>query len=193
MAYAWGEKLSTGGIKWSKVVASGFKVLYFYQRNTYSLMTTFIGDFICKPDAKGRIVLPSLFKKIMSEASQSSFVVRKDLFDNCLVLIPQEEWQKEVQILESRLSNFRQDDKRLKRALYRSTAELSLDGNGRFLVPKRLMEMIGVDGEVVLLGVGSKVELWSKQQFENDGLSGEELGELAEALLGGNFAAEEEK
>lgn len=156
-------------------------------------MTTFIGDFICKPDAKGRIVLPSLFKKIMSEASQSSFVVRKDLFDNCLVLIPQEEWQKEVQILESRLSNFRQDDKRLKRALYRSTAELSLDGNGRFLVPKRLMEMIGVDGEVVLLGVGSKVELWSKQQFENDGLSGEELGELAEALLGGNFAAEEEK
>lgn len=156
-------------------------------------MTTFIGDFICKPDAKGRIVLPSLFKKIMSEASQSSFVVRKDLFDNCLVLIPQDEWQKEVQILESRLSNFRQDDKRLKRALYRSTAELSLDGNGRFLVPKRLMEMIGVDGEVVLLGVGSKVELWSKQQFENDGLSGEELGELAEALLGGNFAAEEEK
>lgn len=156
-------------------------------------MITFIGDFVCKPDAKGRIVLPSLFKRIMSEANQSSFVVRKDLFDNCLVLIPQDEWQKEVQILESRLSNFRQDDKRLKRALYRSTAELSLDGNGRFLVPKRLMEMIGVDGEVVLLGVGSKVELWSKQQFENDGLSGEELGELAEALLGGNFAAEEEK
>ena len=156
-------------------------------------MITFIGDFVCKPDAKGRVVLPSLFKKVMSEANQSSFVVRKDLFDHCLVLIPQDEWQNEVQLLESKLSSFRQKDKRLKRALYRSTAEVTLDGNGRFLVPKRLMEMVDVNGEVVLLGVGSNIELWSKQQFDDDGLSGGELGELAEELLGGNFDAEEEK
>ncbi len=156
-------------------------------------MITFIGDFVCKPDAKGRIVLPSSFKKEMGEANQLSFVVRKDLFDNCLVLMSQEAWQKEVQLMQSRLSNFRQDDKRLKRALYRSAAEVTLDGNGRFLVPKRLMEMIGVEREVVLLGVDDTIELWSKQQFESDGLSGEEIGELAEALLGGNFAAEEEK
>ncbi|MBR8538059.1 division/cell wall cluster transcriptional repressor MraZ [Carboxylicivirga sediminis] len=156
-------------------------------------MITFIGDFVCKPDAKGRVVLPSLFKKVMSEANQSSFVVRKDLFDNCLVLIPQDEWQKEVQLLESKLNSFRQKDKRLKRALYRSTAEVNLDGNGRFLVPKRLMEMVDVNGEVVLLGVGSTIELWSRQQLEEDGLSGDELGELAEELLGGNFGAEEEK
>ncbi len=156
-------------------------------------MITFIGDFVCKPDAKGRVVLPSLFKKVMSEANQSSFVVRKDLFDDCLVLIPQDEWQKEVQLLESKLNSFRQKDKRLKRALYRSTAEVNLDGNGRFLVPKRLMEMVDVNGEVVLLGVGSTIELWSRQQLEDSELSGDALGELAEELLGGNFAAEEEK
>jgi len=156
-------------------------------------MITFIGDFVCKPDAKGRIVLPSLFKKTMSEANQQCFVVRKDLFDDCLVLIPHEEWQKEVQILETKLSGFRQKDKRLKRAMYRSTAEVNLDANGRFLVPKRLLEMISVDGEVVLLGVGSNIELWSKQQFEDDGMSGDELGALAEELLGGDFAIEEEK
>jgi MraZ protein len=154
-------------------------------------MTTFIGDFICKPDAKGRVVLPSLFKKVMSEAKQTAFVVRKNLFDNCLDLIPQHEWQKEVQIIEKKLSGFRQKDQRLKRALYRSTAEVTLDANGRFLVPKRLMEMVSVNGEVVLLGVGSNIELWSKQQFESDGLEGEELGELAEELLGGNFGEEE--
>ncbi|MCG8582590.1 MAG: protein mraZ [Bacteroidales bacterium] len=154
-------------------------------------MTTFIGDFICKPDAKGRVVLPSLFKKVMSEDDQSVFVVRKNLFDNCLDLIPQNEWQKEVQIIDKKLSGFRQKDQRLKRALYRSTAEVTLDANGRFLVPKRLMEMIAVNGEVVLLGVGRNIELWSKQQFENDGLEGEEIGELAEELLGGNFGEEE--
>ena len=156
-------------------------------------MITFIGDFVCKPDAKGRIVLPSLFKKTMSEGDQQCFVVRKDLFEHCLVLIPQSEWQKEVQILESRLSNYRPKDKMLKRAMYRSTAEVNLDGNGRFLIPKRLLEMVGVNGEVVLMGVGSNIELWSKQQFDDDGLSGEELGELAEELLGGNFGVDEEK
>jgi len=154
-------------------------------------MTTFIGDFVCKPDAKGRIVLPSLFKKVMSEAGQSSFVVRKNLFDNCLDLIPHEAWQKEVQLLESKLSNYRQKDLRLKRALYRSSAEINLDANGRFLVPKRLMELINIESEVVLLGVGGNIELWDKQQFEDGGLSGEVLGELAEELLGGNFDDEE--
>ncbi len=156
-------------------------------------MITFIGDFVCKPDVKGRIVLPSLFKKTMREANQQCFVVRKDLFDDCLVLIPQEEWRKEVEILETKLSGFRQKDKRLKRAMYRSAAEVNLDANGRFLVPKRLLEMVDIDGEVVLLGVGSNIELWNKQQFDNDDLSGDELGELAEELLGGNSGDEDEK
>ncbi|MBK3516467.1 division/cell wall cluster transcriptional repressor MraZ [Carboxylicivirga marina] len=156
-------------------------------------MATFIGDFACKPDAKGRVVLPSLFKKEMSDKGQTAFVVRKNLFDNCLDLIPQSEWQKEVQLIESKLSSFRQKDQRLKRALFRSTAEVNLDGNGRFLVPKRLMEMIAINSEVVLLGVGEKIEMWSKQQLEDDGLPGDEVGELAEALLGTNFGGEEEK
>ncbi|TRX71862.1 division/cell wall cluster transcriptional repressor MraZ [Carboxylicivirga sp. M1479] len=155
-------------------------------------MTTFIGDFVCKPDAKGRVVLPSVFKKLMSDEGQSAFVVRKDLFDHCLVLIPQNEWQKEVKLVEEKLSGFRQKDKRLKRALYRSTAEVKLDANGRFLVPKRLMDLVEVDAEVVLLGVGNSIELWSKAHFDDDGLDGDELGELAEELLGGNFADEKE-
>lgn len=147
-------------------------------------MITFIGDFVCKPDAKGRIVLPALFKKAMSGGDQMCFVVRKDLFEDCLVLVPYEQWMEEVKVLEESLSSYRQKDRRLKRALYRSAAEVSLDGNGRFLVPKRLMDMIQADGEVVLLGVGSSIELWSKQQFESDKLEGEQLGDLAEELLG---------
>lgn len=147
-------------------------------------MITFIGDFVCKPDAKGRIVLPSLFKKAMSDGGQQCFVISKDLFEDCLVLVPYDRWTEEVKVWEERLSSYRQKDRRLKRAMYRSSAEIALDGNGRFLVPKRLMDMISVDGEVVLLGVGSSIELWSKQQLEAGELEGEELGNLAEELLG---------
>ena len=147
-------------------------------------MITFIGDFVCKPDAKGRIVLPSLFKKAMSGGEQQCFVVRKDLFENCLVLVPYDHWLQEVKVLEEKLSAYRQKDRRLKRLMYRSAGEVTLDSNGRFLVPKRLMDMIDVDGEVVLLGVGSSIELWSKQQFEAGDIEGDELGDLAEELLG---------
>jgi MraZ protein len=178
------EKLSTSGIKWSYVVGSGFFFLYFYKRNLTEVMITFIGDFVCKPDSKGRIVLPSLFKKTMSVREQQCFVVRKDLFDDCLVLVPYGQWMEEVKLLEEKLSSYRPKDRRLKRALYRSTAEVALDSNGRFLVPKRLMDMIGVDGEVVLLGLGSGIELWSKRRFDSDELEGDELGVLAEELLG---------
>ncbi len=147
-------------------------------------MITFIGDFVCKPDVKGRIVLPSLFKKAMSAGEQQCFVVRKDLFDDCLVMVPYDQWMEEVKLFEEKLSSYRQKDKRLKRALYRSAAEVVLDANGRFLIPKRLMEMIGVDGEVILLGLGSGIELWSKERFDSDDLEGDELGEMAEELLG---------
>lgn len=153
-------------------------------------MITFIGDFVCKPDAKGRIVLPSHFKKVMGDGGQNCFVVRRDLFEECLILVPHGQWMKEVEVLEERLSSYRQKDRRLKRALYSSTAEISLDGNGRFLVPKRLMESVGVDSEVILLGVGSNIELWSKKNFESAELSGDELGDLAEELLGKDFIGE---
>lgn len=156
-------------------------------------MITFIGDFVCKSDAKGRIVLPAVFKKVLNGEGQLGFVVRKDLFDECLVLIPHNEWMKEVELMEKRLSNFRQKDRRLKRAMYRSTAEVTLDGNGRFLVPKRLMEMIGVEKEVVLLGVGNQIELWSKERFEADELSEDELSDLAEGLLGGDINEEDDR
>ncbi len=166
------------------MVGGGLFFIYFYKTNTVFVMVTFIGDFVCKSDSKGRIVLPALFKKAMSAGEQQCFVVRKDLFEDCLVMVPYDAWLEEVKLLEDKLSSYRQKDRRLKRALYKSTAEINLDANGRFLIPKRLMEMINVKGEVVLLGVGSNIELWSKQRFEEEDMQGEELGYLAEDLLG---------
>ncbi len=178
------QKFSTGELKWLEVVGSGFIFIYFYGSILRYVMITFIGDFVCKPDAKGRIVLPAHFKKMMGAAGQDGFVVRKSLFDDCLDLIPQSEWQKEVEVLESQLNSFKQKDKRLKRALYRSTAEVSLDANGRFLIPKRLLDLIGVEGDVMLLGVGSTIEFWDKQKLEAIEMDPNEVADLAEELLG---------
>ena len=65
-------------------------------------MATFIGDFVCKADAKGRFVLPSRFKKVMNGMEENRFVVRKDLHTNCLILYPYPDWETHVEDLRSR-------------------------------------------------------------------------------------------
>lgn len=179
-----GKKFSTGDIKWGKVVGCGLKNFYFYPSNSDCIMITFIGDFVCKPDAKGRIVLPARFKRIMQTAGQDCLVVRKHPLESCLQLIPYEEWLKEMAVLEKKLNGFNPKQQRLKRALFRSSAEVNLDGNGRFLIPKRLMDLVGVDGEVILIGVGDRLELWDRVRMEESEPDEEELRMLTAEFLG---------
>ncbi len=148
-------------------------------------MATFIGDFVCKLDAKGRIVLPSLFKKAMNAMEESRFVVRKDLFDECLILSPYPEWEEEMNEIRSRVNMYNRAENKFYRQYFRGAAELSFDANGRILIPKRLLEKIGVPKEMVLVGVDKKIELWSKSVYESDELSEAELALMAENILGG--------
>ena len=147
-------------------------------------MATFIGDFVCKADAKGRVVLPAAFKKVLEAAGEDRFVVKKDLFEPCLILYPFYEWEKTMEVLRARINPYNREHARFQRNFQRNSAEMALDGNGRFLIPRRLMESVNVDKDVVLLGVDQRIELWSVSEYENHGMSHEEHGLLAEKLLG---------
>lgn len=147
-------------------------------------MATFIGDFVCKADAKGRIVLPAAFKKVLEAVGEDRFVVKKDLFEPCLILYPFYEWEKTMEVLRTRINPYNREHVRFQRNFQRNSAEMSLDGNGRFLVPRRLMESVNVDKEVILLGVDQRIELWSVAEFGSHEMSQEEHGQLAEKLLG---------
>jgi len=146
-------------------------------------MFTFIGDFDCRTDAKGRIVFPSAFKKVLGEGDVR-LVVRKDLFEPCLILYPFSVWEEELSRIRGKLNPYNREHNRFLRNFFRGSAEIALDGNGRFLVPRRLMEQIGAQREVVLLGVDRTSEVWEKGQYLDGGLSRDELGILAEKILG---------
>lgn len=146
-------------------------------------MSTFIGDFECKPDAKGRIVLPAAFKKALGEG-ELRFVVRKDLFEDCLVLYPYTYWEEERQRLHRKLNPYNREHKQFLREFFRASAELSLDANGRFLVPRRLMEQVGATGSVVLVGIDRYIELWSAEAYNALADNPAALASLAEELLG---------
>jgi len=146
-------------------------------------MVTFIGDFECKADAKGRIVLPAAFKKSV-EQEELRFVVRKDLFEKCLVLYPYVYWQEELSVLRKKLNPYNREHKQFLRDFFRASAEVSLDSNGRFLIPRRLMDQIDASREVMLVGVDRYIELWSREAYLNICDNPEALAGQAENLLG---------
>jgi MraZ protein len=147
-------------------------------------MINFIGDFPCKLDAKGRLSLPAAFKKQMQAVGQEDFVIKKDIFENCLVLYPINEWQEQVELLNKKINPYNREHNKFVREFHRGKAELSIDTAGRVLIPKRLLEIIGDSTDLVLAGLETKIEIWSKEAFEKMETNENDFASLAEKILG---------
>ena len=156
-------------------------------------MATFIGDYKCKVDAKGRIILPVAFKKQMPAEAQDHFVVRKDIFENCLVLYSIEDWNHQLDKIRKKMNPYNREHNMFLRNYFKGTAELSLDNNNRLLIPKRLTDLIGADRDVVLAGQDGRIEIWAESVYEKIGMAPGDFADLAEKLMGGNVNDPEEK
>ncbi len=155
-------------------------------------MATFIGDIVCRLDAKGRIMLPSAFKKQMPKEAQDTFVVKKDIFEPCLVLYPMNEWERQNRIIRATINPYKKEHNRFLRNFYRGAAELILDGSNRVLIPKRLLDEVGIGKEVVLAGQDSKIEIWPREVYDRSEADQDEFARLAEKIMGGNLNDQEQ-
>ena len=99
-------------------------------------MTNFIGEFECKLDAKGRLMLPSSLRKQLDPAAQERFVMNRG-FEKCLVLYPKNDWEY-ISAEVNKLNQYVKKNREFIRYFYRGATELGLDGTGRMLFPKRL-------------------------------------------------------
>ncbi len=149
-------------------------------------MITFIGDYPCKADTKGRILLPAAFKKQMGEKVVDHFVVKKAIFEKCLMLYPYDEWERQISILRSKINPYNRSHSEFLREFFKGTAEITLDSNNRILVPKRLLEWASIKTDVILAGQDDKIVIWDKQSYESQSLSDEAFASLAEKILGNN-------
>ncbi|MGM0407995.1 MAG: division/cell wall cluster transcriptional repressor MraZ [Bacteroidota bacterium] len=153
-------------------------------------MTTFIGDYNCRVDEKGRVTFPSSLKKQMDSASQNRFVVKKDIFEQCLVLYPIEEWERQNSIIRSKINPYNKEHNKFLRNFYRGSAEIVLDSNNRLLIPKRLLELAEISKEAILAGQYGKIEIWSKELYEAAEEGHDDFAALAEKIMGGNLNPE---
>ncbi|GAA0879908.1 division/cell wall cluster transcriptional repressor MraZ [Algoriphagus jejuensis] len=142
----------------------------------------FNSQYECKLDPKGRLVLPSKIKGAIPEANGSVLMLQKAA-DRCLKLYPMVEFRK----LESKinaLSDFNEETRRLKRSFFTRITEVELDGTGRFLIPKTFQEHAGLEKDVVLIGYGSQIEIWSAERLDDSAiLTDAELSQQMEKHL----------
>ena len=143
----------------------------------------FLGNIEAKMDAKGRAFLPAVFRKILQTASEERLVLRKDVFQPCLVLYPESVWNEQMDALRQRLNRWNKQHQQVFRQFVSEVEVLTLDGNGRFLVPKRYLRMADIEQNIKFVGMGDTIEIWSCQQAEKNQMNPEDFGETLEELM----------
>lgn len=148
-------------------------------------MIKFIGEYSAKIDDKGRVVFPSPLKSMLLSQEDHRFVIKKDLFFNCLEMYTYQEWTRESEEVKSRLNFFKKEHALFWREFMRDRALVEPDQKfGRISIPKRLLELIGVDKEVLFAGNDHKIEIWAKENYKQEVLPGSDYSELAQKILG---------
>ena len=143
----------------------------------------FLGNIEAKTDAKGRAFLPATFRKVLQAGGDERLVLRKDVFQPCLVLYPESVWNEQMDALRSCLNRWNKQHQQVFRQFVSEVELLTLDGNGRFLIPKRYLRMADIIQDIKFVGMGDTIEIWSNKKAEELQMKPEEFGEALEELM----------
>ena len=149
-------------------------------------MNYLIGTYECKIDVKGRLLIPSAFKKQLAPVIPKGFVLKRAVFQNCLELYPLEQWEELIKKVNS-LNRFKKKNNDFIRRFTAGVKFIELDGNGRLLIPRDLIEFSNIKREVTLSTSVNIIEIWDKSSYEKAiADSRDDFGQLAEEVMGGD-------
>ena len=143
----------------------------------------FIGNIEAKTDSKGRVFLPACFRRILQAGGCDKVMLRKDVYQDCLVIYPEQSWNEQLDLLRSRLDKWNAKHQMLFRQFVADVEELNIDGNGRILLPKRYLAMAEIVQEVRFIGMDDTIEIWAKEKLEQPFMAPEEFGKELEAIM----------
>jgi MraZ protein len=147
-------------------------------------MSHFLGEFECKLDAKGRMMIPTGLKRQLPEAEVEGLVINRG-FEKHLVIYTRKEWNLIIEDL-AKLNQYEKRTREFIRYFTRGATELSLDASGRILLPKALLEYAGIGNDVVLACQLNKIEVWDQKAYDSQMDSEpENFANLAEEVMGG--------
>lgn len=138
----------------------------------------FMGEFQHNIDQKGRIIVPARFREDLGEA----FVLTRGL-DQCLFGYPYEEWK----AMEDKMKGLpltKKDARAFTRFFFSGASECEIDKQGRINIPQNLLQYARLEKECVVVGVSSRIEIWSKPVWEEYFAASEDsFSEIAENMI----------
>lgn len=144
----------------------------------------FLGNIEAKADAKGRIFLPATFRKMLQSSGEVELVMRKDVFQDCLVLYPSSVWDEQMEALRSKLNRWNRQHQQVFRQFVSDVEVVTLDASGRILIPRRYLDMCGITQQVRFLGVGDTIEIWAANEGNEPFVEPQEFAGILEGLMG---------
>ncbi len=146
-------------------------------------MLSLLGEYDCKVDAKGRMLLPSGLKRQLADVLHEGFVLNRDIHAKCIVLFPQKAWvETSAKVLGK--SRFIEKNAQFIRRFSNGATPVELDGSGRLLLPKHLVEHGDISKEVKVSGVGDRIEIWSKANYKAMLAENIDMSSLSEEVMG---------
>lgn len=145
----------------------------------------FIGNIEAKTDAKGRAFLPAVFRKVLSASGEETLVMRKDIHESCLVLYPKSVWNEQLDALKKRLNRWNAAQRQIFRLFVSDVEVISLDGNGRFLIPKRYLKMANIVQDIKFIGMDDTIEIWSNDEGKLPTMEAQDFSKQLEELMSG--------
>ena len=133
-----------------------------------------IGEYNHNIDSKGRLILPAKFRTELGER----FIVTKG-FDGCLYGYSVEEWRAIEEKIKTLPLVTGKDARNFTRFFFSSAIECEIDSQGRILISQNLREFAELKKEVVIIGVSSRIEIWSKEKWDeyNESQDSEDIAE----------------
>lgn len=136
----------------------------------------FIGEYNHSLDTKNRIIIPAKFRDELGK----NFVLTKGL-DGCLYVYPKSQWE----VLQKKLETLPLTNKNARafvRFFFSGAHELELDKQGRTLIPQNLLEYGQIQKEIVSIGVSNRIEIWSKDKWDEYNNSNIDYDSIAEQM-----------
>jgi MraZ protein len=127
-------------------------------------MATFSGTYECKMDAKGRVVLPARLKARLPDSSDQRIVILLG-FQRCLTVYTMNEWEEKLKAF-AQVSEYDEQGQQFIRNFTYGMSEETLDAQGRFSLNKTLISYAGLSGDVVMAGIGNRIEIWSAAEYQ---------------------------
>ena len=160
------------------------KNIYLCNRILYKdVRMRFLGNIEAKTDAKGRAFLPAVFRKVLQASGEENLVLRRDVFQKCLVLYPESVWNARLDLLKQQLRPWKQSHQQMFRQFVSEAEVVTLDGNGRFLISKRLQKIAEIDQDIQFIGMDDTIEIWSPRNLEQTLKTDEDFGSEFENIM----------